>query len=230
MRSSVDRQGGANVDKVPYLRVAGTARYSTLSLGAPIEFSHESGDSQDRTFRRTALIVGTCLCVALVGGAILYMYSSGLAPTKIERVWQQTQTAGVNASTSPLDPSAVVTLARTRCFGTCPAYVVTINGSGKVEFHGQSFVCAENPPSAQIDPELVRGLIAGLNAVGYFALPNFESRDVTDFPNATVTVKIGAISHTVNHYQGDRSAPRILTLIEQRIDEMAGVDRWVGGC
>jgi Domain of unknown function (DUF6438) len=115
-----------------------------------------------------------------------------------------------------------------RCMGTCPAYQLSIFGSGRVEFNGEAFVCEKRPATAQIDPASIQTLLKGLDIVAFDRMPDYTREDATDAPTATVTLKRPTGLHVVRHYRGDNSAPRLLNWIEDRIDEVAGSAPWTG--
>jgi hypothetical protein len=130
--------------------------------------------------------------------------------------------------------NAVVTLLRTECFGSCPAYKVTIEGDGTVTYEGRAFVAVEGLQTAQIDPEEVRELVDGFYDIDYFSLQDRYECPVTDLPTAVTALSIGEDSKNVSDYglgYGDAScaAPQELVELEERIDEVAGSARWVEG-
>lgn len=134
---------------------------------------------------------------------------------------------------SPEDPPRrfdrqdFVSLTRTVCFGTCPAYTVKIYGSGLVEFLGELYVCVEGPVLTRIPPASAQRLLNALVASGFTALPDFKRRDITDFPSATVVLSQGMDSHRVEHYRGMRSVPRVVSAMERAIDDQANTYQWL---
>jgi hypothetical protein len=59
-------------------------------------------------------------------------------------------------------------------------------------------------------------------------MTDYVSYDATDNPTALIELSTSAGHHIVEHYHGDDSAPRLLTWMEDRIDEVAGTDKWLG--
>src|SRR5690348_16540886 len=56
-----------------------------------------------------------------------------------------------------VDPTNIgIMLDRTTCFGSCPAYVVTVHGDGRVDWRGNSFVEQVGDRFAQVDPLAAR--------------------------------------------------------------------------
>jgi hypothetical protein len=127
-----------------------------------------------------------------------------------------------------------VTMERTQCFGTCVAYILTIDGRGGVAFDRKDSVGTHRTGTA--DTSRVRHLLASIDSVGFFDLSDYaESSDVcrkaymTDFPSATVTVTYRGRSHSVTHYLGCRGAPRALWTVEAMIDSVGQSSRFLHG-
>ena len=123
----------------------------------------------------------------------------------------------------------LVTLRRTTCFGTCPAYEMTIYNDGRVEYIGWASVKACGPRTATISGAAVAALTSAFEQADYFALADaYDHRDVTDNPSAFTSYCDGTRSKSVKHYYGDRSAPRALNELEARVDAIVHTDRWIG--
>jgi hypothetical protein len=176
----------------------------------------------------TVVVASTLLLFSLLF-AVIWLYQSKWAPSAFENAWLASQRIPPRPGLKPLNDDTVITLQRTRCFGRCSAYQVSIFGSGRVEFNGEAFVCKKGPATAQIDPGLIQTLLKGLDIVAFDRMPNYTREDATDAPTATVTLKRPTGQHVVRHYRGDSSAPRVLSWIEDRVDEVAGSATWVGG-
>ena len=173
-------------------------------------------------------MVSAVFLLGSVFGIVAGLYGSGALLTRIELAWLASQQPLVSAGSQPLGDETVVTLTRTTCEGTCPAYKVTLYGSGRVEFRGDAYVCEKSPRATRVDPIAVKRLVDGLLALGFSTMPSYTDQGVTDNPTATISVKHGGTTHGVEHYRGDANAPRLLFLIEARIDEVAGTSAWLG--
>jgi Domain of unknown function (DUF6438) len=173
------------------------------------------------------VVAGTLLLFALCFGTI-WLYQYKWAPNAFENTWLASQRAPPQQGLAPLDDDTVITLHRMRCMGTCPAYQLSIFGSGRVEFNGEAFVCKNGRATTQIDPASIQTLLKGLTIVGFDKMPNYTREEATDAPTMTVTLKRPTGLHVVRHYRGDGSAPRLLSWIEDRIDEVAVSAPWTG--
>lgn len=143
-------------------------------------------------------------------------------------------TSGPRARVGTVD-SVRISLERRPCFGACPVYTVTLDGSGAVRFDGRRFVKDTGTVTDTLPAVRVDSLRAELEAAGYFGFadryvmgqPACE-RYATDLPTVITEVRIGPRAKRVEHDHGCAGAPARLTALERRIDEVAGVGRWVG--
>jgi hypothetical protein len=127
-----------------------------------------------------------------------------------------------------------VTLERGPCFGTCPVYSVTIARTGAIRFEGRRFVADSGLSTASVPRERVDSLLAELEAGGYFDLADsYRSGDAvctryaTDLPTVITEVRSRGRVKRVEHDRGCADAPKALSDLEARIDEVAGVSRWI---
>jgi hypothetical protein len=126
--------------------------------------------------------------------------------------------------TPALPSPVVITIERTACYGMCPVYSLEITGGGTVTYQGRQFVRVIGKAAAKISPESVRQLVAEFERIHYFDLQNLYTARITDLPTTTTSIRIGErFKKVVDHY----GAPDELEKLEDRIDEVAGSDRWV---
>ncbi len=119
----------------------------------------------------------------------------------------------------------VITLERTPCFGSCPAYRVTVHGDGQVTYEGEMFVEVMGVETYQIPEEDVRELVAAFVSLNYFSLDDEYVSRSTDLPSTTTSITIGGMTKTVYHY-GD--GPGTLIQVENKIDELAQTKDLIG--
>lgn len=117
-----------------------------------------------------------------------------------------------------------ISMQRTPCFGTCPVYTVRIFDDGLVEYTGTRFVKVAGDQSWRIEPAAVRALFADIDKAGFFEMRDEYTAPVTDHATTYVTVQSGARRKSVTDYF---NAPPALKEIEQRIDDVSGVLRYV---
>ena len=124
-------------------------------------------------------------------------------------------------------------LERTRCFGICPAYRLSLARSGAVHF--RSFNPGDSAHTAS--DTLPRGAFERLEAqaaeLGFDALPDdirasrLCGMAATDHPSAIVTLFRGARAKRVEDYHGCYPGPAALRRFELAIDSIAASERWV---
>jgi hypothetical protein len=138
------------------------------------------------------------------------------------------------SAAAPAD-SVAVTLERTPCFGSCPVYLVTASSSGAVRFEGKSHVSHPGSAAGRIPKARLDSLLAELEAAGYL---DFEENYVpgspacgnaaTDLPTVTTSVTLHRRTKRIEHYRGCAGAPRALSRLEERIDEVLNTAQWIG--
>ena len=129
----------------------------------------------------------------------------------------------------------VITLERTTCFGTCPAYKVSIYGDGLVIYEGREFVKTKGDADGRITKDQVQQLVREFEKIGYVKLEDEYSMDKncpqgwTDAPTAITTLSQNDKTKKVVHYQGCRGLPALdqLTALEDKIDEVVNTKRWI---
>lgn len=140
--------------------------------------------------------------------------------------------ASVPGGEAPARADSVV-LERTRCYGTCPAYRLSLARTGVVRF--TSRWPADTPPGeGTVTVGAFDELVADAGRIGFWQLPDRIQGSslcqvmMTDLPTATVTVFARGRSKAVEDYHGCHGGPlEDLRRFEQRIDSVAGSRRWI---
>jgi uncharacterized protein DUF6438 len=139
-----------------------------------------------------------------------------------------------DAGQARADSTVRITLERGPCFGTCPVYSVTLDGSGAVLFEGRRFVADTGISTGSVPRARIDSLVAELTAGGYFDLADRYIAGepgcvqyATDLPSVITEVRAGGRSKRIEHDHGCMEAPKALTVLEGRIDSVAGVSRWI---
>jgi hypothetical protein len=112
------------------------------------------------------------------------------------------------------DQITEVTLERTACFGTCPAYKVTLRSDGTIIYEGREFVEMKGTYKGEVYAfdRLARFILAQ----GFFNLKDDYSINATDLPSAITSVVRGGKRKKVLDYGG--AGPLELWGIEMAID------------
>ena len=136
-------------------------------------------------------------------------------------------TGNQNNTSSNFD-DVVITLERTPCFGTCPVYTLTVQGDGTVVYEGKDFVKTKGRAEITITKEKVEQLVSEFEDTDFFSLNDkYTERTITDAPSVRTSITIDGKTKTIEHYHGDFSAPKRLTKLEDRIDEIVNSEQWV---
>jgi acetamidase/formamidase len=129
-----------------------------------------------------------------------------------------------------------ITLERTACFGSCPIYKLAIASDGTITFVGERFTKTQGIATGRISASDFRRLVAEFEKIDYFSLPSDFSpgtkvcpQMVTDMPSAITSIRLKGKSKTVSHYYGcgDSGVLPKLTALENKIDEVAGTQKWI---
>ena len=133
-----------------------------------------------------------------------------------------------NSAPTDLPPVEVfIRLERTACHGTCPIYILTISGDGRVVYDGIDFVAVKGRQTTTIAPEQVQALVEAFTVANFFLLEDHTEYVVADAASAILSLTIGEQMNTVEHYYGDDSAPPILFELETLVDELANSKQWI---
>jgi len=123
-----------------------------------------------------------------------------------------------------------IKLSRSSCFGTCPAYDVSIDGAGNVVWQGGADTMLEGEYRTQIPLKTVQKLIGMFAAADFYSLDDDYTASVTDNPTNYITFAMGGHSKTIADYVGLAvGMPKSVSDLEAAIDTAAGTERWVNG-
>lgn len=141
-----------------------------------------------------------------------------------------------------IDPEKiVVTLERTQCLGSCPAYRITLTGAGEVEYEGKALVKITGVRRSTLPRDQVLKIVNELLRVSFFDAPPAYDRQhsifnsggkltwggtvITDGPSTYLGLRIGDHAKRVRLYS---NVPMELAAIPELIDRATGVEQWVG--
>jgi Domain of unknown function (DUF6438) len=125
------------------------------------------------------------------------------------------------------DSRISISLRRTVCYGSCPAYTVTVSIT-QVVFEGDAFVADKGRQTAQVDPNAVRKLAARFVAADFYSMGAKYAASVTDNPTNVLSINIDGHKKTVVDYVGQREGmPAVIKDLEDAVDELADTKRWI---
>lgn len=167
---------------------------------------------------------------AMIG--LFIVLSSSVSMTAIGRVLDESPDL---SSLSGADlKTLTVRLERIGCYGTCPAYTITIHGDGQVEYNGKSHVRQIGTRAGQVEIETIKSLVSEFARARFWSIPEEFSdqkcngRYCTDMATAVTELSLKGVTHRVKHYYGCGSAPRSLFDLESAVDKAAKVEQWTG--
>ena len=152
--------------------------------------------------------------------------------------------SGLSSTPSPepqdIPPDTMITLERTVCFGTCPAYKLTISADGVVVFTGEDYVREKGTVHGNINKDQLKQLISEFTKTQYFSLrDSYISEEDgcpelwTDSPTVTTSIRINGQYKSIVHYlgcqenKGESVFPKELKDLEDKIDEIIGTRKWI---
>jgi hypothetical protein len=122
-----------------------------------------------------------------------------------------------------------VTIERTTCYGTCPAYTLSVYRDGVVEYNGEHRVKTKGPAIGRIGPEQLAALDRAFAEARYFELnTEYTAWCSTDGSTITTSYRQPNRYKRIERYTGACSAPPALQTLEDAIDTAAGTDRFIG--
>jgi hypothetical protein len=172
-----------------------------------------------------AALTATAPFVVIVGGFAAVLAHHLGEPARAAARFEAAQAQQAPPPGTAADDDRV-TLMRTRCRGACPAYRVSIDGAGRVEFTGQSGVCEMRPQSVVIDRAQAQRLILGLREAGFGAIPRVVGTH-SDRAGLFVELRVGAEAHRVMDHGAPAGDVPLLEAAAAAIDHAAGTERWL---
>ena len=133
-------------------------------------------------------------------------------------------TLGCAPATAQNDGSIRISLERTPCFGSCPAYTVELREDGSVTYTGGSSVRVAGVHRWKIDAAAVRALARDMEKAGFFEMKDEYTAPMTDMPTTFTTLTVGSRTKKIRDYF---SGPPALREIEAKIDAVSGAKGYV---
>jgi hypothetical protein len=114
-------------------------------------------------------------------------------------------------------------------------YTIAVSASGLVTYEGKATVRRPGKATSQVPVQKIEALLVELERAGYFTFANRYAhseptcrRYSTDSPSAISSATFRGRTKRIEHDYGCGGVPGALTLLEKRIDEVLGSDRWTG--
>jgi hypothetical protein len=133
----------------------------------------------------------------------------------------------------PKPPPPLIHLARAgtdACAGRCPKYSIEIDVDGGVTYAGVVNVKTIGQRTDHLSVEALQQLRTVMAKARQAKLPaeRCACGCVKDAPIVTMTLWEKRAPRTVVYEEGCERAPRPLRVLEGSVDELVGIDRWIG--
>jgi hypothetical protein len=109
---------------------------------------------------------------------------------------------------------ARIDMQKTGCFGTCPAYSVTVKSNGWVYLNAERYLSRTGKFKKKMTKEETVTLFTAFSESKFFEFSDDYDGKMTDFPTTYVTYKIGKRSKKIRDYYG---SPDELKDLENRV-------------
>ena len=116
------------------------------------------------------------------------------------------------------DANARISLRTTACFGRCPVYEFSIDGTGKATFNGKRFTDRLGRYERTFSAAETKALFAAFADADFFGYEDAYTDDVTDLPNRYLGYTRGKQSKEIRLYARE---PDALRRLEQMVSRAA---------
>lgn len=120
-----------------------------------------------------------------------------------------------------------ISMERTECYGTCPAYFVEVRGDGTAIYEGRSHVTVLGKHQYRVDPAKVAQLVERARGADLWSAERRYAAAITDNPTTTLWIAFGKQEREIVDYAGERvGMPVAITGFQDLVDELAGTRQW----
>jgi hypothetical protein len=117
----------------------------------------------------------------------------------------------------------IISLERSTCLGTCPAYIFKAYPDGSMTYTGKEYAKLVGEFTAMISKEELANLKTLFDEADYFSFANVYSANITDLPTTYLYYDNGEQNAKVTDYFG---APDSLKKLEKDIDTFIATIDW----
>jgi Domain of unknown function (DUF6438) len=118
-----------------------------------------------------------------------------------------------------------VKLTRGRCYGTCPAYQVTLRRDGSAVWEGEAFTDRLGLHRGSVDPEEFELLTSFISRSGFFDWQDDYPPSATDLPDYALTVTRSDMAKRVTVWAASPGPPDF-HIIGRMVDGIADRIEW----
>jgi hypothetical protein len=116
------------------------------------------------------------------------------------------------------------------CPGRCPTYLVEVDVDGGVSYAGVVNVKTIGPATGHLSPEALQQLhtLMAKARQAKFPTERCACGCMKDAATVTLTTWVKDTSRTVAYEEGCENAPHAVRVLEEGVDELVGIERWIG--
>lgn len=120
----------------------------------------------------------------------------------------------------------LITLERSTCYGSCPAYLLQIESSGAVSFKQGPLGNRHIEQTSKITADQFQDLIGELSAIRFFDRPDVYPPKHTDGQTTSLGLMLNGKRKTITHSD---DGPAELDGVEHTIERVTNIHRWLHG-
>ncbi len=122
-----------------------------------------------------------------------------------------------------------LSLTRDICLAAYPVYEISVDQNGLVRWNGKMRVAKKGKATTRVSAARVEKIKVALVRFKFWNLKNeYLERAIKGQPSVTIRVRSGDRLKAIEHHFGDRSAPKLLTQLEDELDVLLETKKWVG--
>lgn len=127
------------------------------------------------------------------------------------------------------DSRIAISLSRSGCLGSCPAYEVSVT-TKEIVFTGSYFVVASGRHVASVETAGVRKLAEKFIEADFYSMEDSYQASVTDCSAFNISIDIDGHRKSIIDYVGAWvGMPSVITDLEEDVDDLAQTKRWIQG-
>lgn len=121
------------------------------------------------------------------------------------------------------DASSVIRMSKGPCFGSCPVYDITIDGSGNATFEGKRFVDKMGSFGKTFSREETSVLFKHFEEAGFWDFKDLYTDEITDLPTTFITFEHQGRSKKIQAYY---NIPEKLQELIAEVHALAESEGW----
>ena len=115
------------------------------------------------------------------------------------------------------EPSLIISMKRTACYGTCPVYELRIYSDHMATLTAEEHLELEGDYSAKISDETYQGIVDAFNASDFFDFEDEYTSNMSDLPTTFIYYSDLRRSKKIRDYYG---SPEELRQLEDRVEAL----------